>query len=254
MDRAKFAVVGLLAGLLALPALAGQKTAPAQNTNQQNTNQSASASGGINRTPWFSNQDIRSKLNLNEQQFNALNKAYGEAYSKYSTGSGQFGNNLSAEERARKTQELQGTFNQSMNRAVEETITDPQQRQRYNQLYLQYQGYGAFDDPALQQKLNLTDAQRQQLRQFQDEWNAQMQTYSRDRARDTDRTRWNEMRKQYGDRLNSVLNEQQRQTWRQMTGEPFNFSPDVYIQNGGTSNRQNGGTTNKQNGGTTNRP
>ena len=131
---------------------------------------------GINQTPWFSNQGIRSQLNLNDQQYNALNRAYGQAYTHYSSNLGQLGNTLTPQERAQKMQEMRSNFDESMNQATQKYITDPTQQQRYNQLYMQYQGYDAFSNPQIQQKLNLTDQQRQQLQQYGSKYNQQLST------------------------------------------------------------------------------
>jgi hypothetical protein len=99
-------------------------------------------------------------------------------------------------------------------------------------LYLQYQGYTAFNDPTIQQTLKLTDGQRQQMTQYGQEWNRQMgtvhQAYQTDPIGAT--KRYNDMVQQNNQRFNSVLNQQQQQTWRQMTGAPYNFAPGVYFQ------------------------
>src|SRR5437763_1283466 len=55
--------------------------------------------GGIGQTPWFSSQNLRGQLGLNDQQYNQLNSAYGQAYSNYSSNMGQLGNSLTPEQR-----------------------------------------------------------------------------------------------------------------------------------------------------------
>jgi len=197
--------------------------------------------GSISQTPWFSDQSIRKQLNLDSDRYNQLNKAYGQAYSTYQKGVNQLGNNLSDTDRIQRMQELESGFYKSFSSAAGEAFTDPAQKQRFNELYLQYRGYGAFSDPMVQEKLNLTPEQRQKLSQLNQEWSTQMndlnRTYQTDREGAT--KKFGTTRKQYDERLNSILNQQQQQTWHQMTGESANFQPGIYFQ--GSGQRGQGG-------------
>jgi len=266
---AKLVMTGALSLLLVGPAFsagkggaggaggAGAGGAGAGGAGQSGAGQSGagarggSTAGGIGQTPWFSDQGIRSQLNLNEQQYNSLNKAYGEAYNQYNSARSGTGTGTSG---TGADQQRSGAFNQSMNKAVDQYITDPQQRQRYNQLYLQYQGYGAFNDPQVQQKLNLTDEQRQKFNQLNQQWSQQMSGLGKDYQSDPQATsrRFDEMRKQSSNQINSILNSQQQQTWRQMTGDPYNFQSSSYFQNSSGSGNNNGQQKNKSGSGTNN--
>jgi hypothetical protein len=55
-------------------------------------------------------------------------------------------------------------------------------------------------------------------------------TYQTDREGAT--KQFNEMRTQFGERLNTVLTPEQQKSWQQMTGEPYQFQPSVYFQTG----------------------
>ena len=187
---------------------------------------------GIGRTPWFNNLEIRHQFKLTDEQYNQLNKGYAESYGQYQQGMQNLGKDLTAEQRAQKMGEMHQGFNKTFSTTANEVFTDPQQRSRYDQLYLQYQGYNAFADPTVQQKLNLTSEQRQQIGQYGQEWHQQMddlgRTYQTDREDTT--TKYNEMRKQSGERMNTVLTPEQRTSWQQMTGETYNFQPNSYFQ------------------------
>jgi len=227
---------------------------PNQNQNQQNQNQGnkgaqgqTGAQGSIGQTPWFSDQGIRQQFKWNDDTYNRMNTAYQKAYGTYQQEYNRLGN-LSGQERQQRMSELQNNFWKNFSSSTGDIITDPQQRQRYNQLYLQYRGYGAFEDPMIAQKLNLTDEQRQKLRQFGNEWNTQMgtlgQSYQTDREGAS--KRFQQMQSQTGERINSVLTPEQQRTWREMTGESYQFQPNVYFQ-GSTSGSKSGsssGTTN----------
>ena len=154
----KAAVVGAVLVLMvgSVWAQAGGRAAGGAAVGQAGARAGTTTGMTISQTPWFSNQAIRGQIGINDQTFNRLNTAYGQAYQTFNTGVGQLGTNLTPQQREQRMQELQSAFNQKMNQAVQSTITDPTQLSRYNQLYLQYQGLGALNDPQVQQKLNLT--------------------------------------------------------------------------------------------------
>jgi flagellar basal body-associated protein FliL len=242
MNRfAKIAFAGVFAVLASASAEAqqqGQGQQPGQKgaSAQGSAGQTGAYHGGIGQTPWFSNQDVRQQFKLSDPQYNQLNKSYGEYYTQYQQGINNLGKNLSAEQRTQKTNELQQRFNKNLATATDQMFTNPQQRQRYNQLNLQYQGYNAFTDPAVQEKLNLTAEQRQTLAQNGQECNKQMnglgRTYQTDPAGTT--TKYNAMRKQYGDQINTILTPEQQKSWQQMTGASYNFQPGSYFQTSAT--------------------
>jgi hypothetical protein len=230
----KFIATGTLIMLSAGPGLAQQSKGQRDQTKQVQVQTIAPRSvsyGGINRNPWYGDKSVQDHLKISGAQYNGLNKGYGEAWATYNESVGQLPNTLTEQERAQKMQEFQGVFYQDLNKSVDVVITDPQQRQRYNQLYLQYQGYGAFDDPIILQKLNLTAEQRQKFAQYGKEWHKQMgvhhQSYLSDPQAATNG--YNELNKQTNERFNSVLNEQQQQIWHQLTGASYNFPPGVYF-------------------------
>jgi hypothetical protein len=208
----KCVAAGALALLAVGPTLAqqGQKL-PGK---PQVTGQQGMSFGGINQTPWFADKSVREHFKFTNDQFNALNKAYRDAWSRYNTNLGQLGANLTEAQRTQKMRELHASFHQNLNGSVDRLITDPQQRQRYNQLHLQYQGFSAFNDPTIQETLKLTDDQRLKLTQFGQEWNQQMTALQK--AYQTDpigaTTRYNDILQQNNQRVNSVLNQQQQQT------------------------------------------
>jgi hypothetical protein len=226
----RIAAAGSLAILAAGPALAQQ--AQVQGVKTQPTVQQGITYGGVVQTPWFSDKAARDQVKFSNDQYNALNKAYGEAWTNYNSNLGRIGGTLTEAQRAQKTHDLQAVFNQNVNGSVDRLITDPQQRERYRQLHIQYQGYSAFNDPTIQHKLNLTNEQREKLTQYGQDWNRQMgtlhQSYQTDPAGATQR--YNEMVQQNNQRYNTVLNQQQQATWQQMTGAPYNFAPGLYFQ------------------------
>jgi len=221
-----------------------QQSGQTGKTGQQQGNWSS-----INQTPWFANQGIRQQLNLSGDQLNQLNKAYGQAYGSYQKGLNELGGSkLSTTDRMQRQQELENNFYKNFSSNLDNVITDPEARQRFNQMSWQYRGYGAFNDPMVQQKLNLTPEQRQKLNEYYTDWTTHMNDLSGTFAKDSTAggRQYEQMRKQYDERVNSVLNQQQQQAWRQMTGERYNFQPNVYFPNGNQGSK--GGQGGQQGG------
>ena len=117
---------------------------------------------GPSQTPWFNDQSARQQLNMNDPQFNQLNGSY-QAWNRYHQGARNLGNNLNEQQRMQQMQQLRSQFNQQFGQSLDSTFTDPQARQRYNQLNNQFYGFNTFNDPAVSQRLNITPQQRRQL-------------------------------------------------------------------------------------------
>jgi len=181
---------------------------------------------GYTQTPWFTSPNMQKQLNLNEEQMSGLNKAWGEGWNKYSQGMSTLGT-LDEKARAQKMQELNSTLNSQSLQSAKGTLK-PEQYERFEQLNLQYQGLNAFTDPTLQQKLKLTP---EQIQKIQDLNSQQTKTLTDIQKRSqTDQTaaseQFQQFRKQNDQQLNSILNEQQQATWRQLIGQPYDFTPE----------------------------
>jgi hypothetical protein len=198
----------------------------------------------IGRTPFFSDPGARQQLNMNNNQFNSLNSAYSNAYTRYNQAVNNLDPNLTAEQRAQQMQQLQSQFNQDLSGTVNSTLTDPQSRSRFGQLNRQFMGFNAFNDPQIRQQLNLTPEQTRQLRTLSNNWRQQLQQFRRgagNNLTNVDQGQWTQMWQQYATQLNGVLTPEQQQIWTQQIGQPYTFSPNVFMgDNGGTNQTQVG--------------
>ena len=185
----------------------------------------------VNQTPWFANQQIRQHLKFNDDQFNGLNQAYQDALMTYLTGMKNIDPTLPEAARLQRMRELQQNLYKDYSRAPEKLLTDPAQRQRYNQLYWQYRRFGAFSDTTVADTLKLTPAQRDKLSQLQQEWSTQMRKLDSTYLTNREQTikQFTIMQGQYGNQINSVLSPEQQRAWQQMIGSPYTFGPDVYL-------------------------
>jgi hypothetical protein len=167
----------------------------------------------------------RQQLQLNPNQYRQLSRVYENAWEQYQKGLNRLGPNLTDVQRQERMQALQQRFYQTYNRALDSTLTNPQLRQRYNQLNRQYQGFGAFNDPQLQQGLNITPTQQQQLSNMSNQWNQQMEQLRQQAATNPEASlqQFAQMQQQARQQMGSVLTPQQQQNWPQMVGDNYNF-------------------------------
>ena len=190
------------------------------------------ANDGINEWAWYAIPAISQQLNLSDGQLRELNQSYGLAWSRYTQNLSAADENLAEPQRIQKQQDLTAAFHTDLTNAVANIFTDPAMRLRFNQLYLQYRWYAAFTDQFIQQQLNLSVAQQQAFRKFDEDWNVQMSDWY-------DEYPLNRIgviipfelsRRDFDDNVYSVLSPQQRELWASLIGERFQFMPDDYFQ------------------------
>jgi hypothetical protein len=170
-------------------------------------------------------------MNLNDNQFNTLNRSYQDSWNRFNQGANNLGN-LNEQQRMQQMQQLEGRFNQEFGQALDSTFTDPRARQRFNQLNNQFSGFDAFNNRDVRQQLNLTPEQQRQLRGLSSAWRQRMQQLRRagNDAQLTDQ-QWAQLQAQNMQQLNTVLTPQQQQLWSQMVGQQYNFPSSLYLGN-----------------------
>src|SRR5689334_11186232 len=89
------------------PPVQGQ---PGQDQPPTKTGTIQTIPGGINQMPWFDNPQIRRYLQLNENQYNELNKAYQSAWTPYNQGVSGLDKNLPAAQRQQQMNNLGQNF------------------------------------------------------------------------------------------------------------------------------------------------
>jgi len=190
--------------------------------------------------PWFYSPTVRQQLKLDDTQYNTLNKAYVQYWTPYNQAVTALPADLNEAERQKRIAAAYGTFNTGFNKAATQVFVDPDVRNRYGQLQLQYQGYGAFNDPTLQTRLKLSDQQVQDFNRYYTDWNKQMNTYADEYATNPQAvnkqfpTSWKDIR----GNINSTLNADQRKAWAEMTGDPYDFPADAYFGDGETRGQE----------------
>jgi hypothetical protein len=187
---------------------------------------------GVGRRPFFADPNVRQQLNLNENQFNTLNRSYLDSWNNFNRGMTGMNNKLTEQQRAQQMQQLQSRFDQEFMRSADTTFADPRMRTRFNQLSTQFQGPDAFNDPMLQQRMNLTPQQQREFRRLSAEWRQQLQRLRR-AGRDADpqltQQQFAQLQQQLQDQMAAVLTPQQQQMLPEIVGTPFPYPFDSYF-------------------------
>jgi len=190
----------------------------------------------INRNPWFSVQQPSPPIQFKNDQQALLNQAYQQAWSRVNQSIRNLPPNLTDAQRRQQIASIENQFHNEFGKASNRIITEPTAQQRFQQLNLQYRGWGAFADPTVQQQLKLTPEQQQKFSALQLDWSNRMvllnNQFQNDQAGAT--KSYNDMRGQITNRLNGILTPDQQRSWQQISGTPFVFPPTVYFQNNGT--------------------
>jgi len=169
-------------------------------------------------TPLYRVPSVAQELALSAQQLEVLNRITTQLQGRYSPRLNAF-TNLSAAERAARTQELINEYNAQWDRLAADVL-NTRQMTRYNQLALQSRGLQAFGDTSVQSRLNLTAQQRQQLQA--------LLARATQQANQFQQTRWNNAdvaahladiyQRQWWQTANGILQPSQRTLWATMTG------------------------------------
>lgn len=248
----EYIVLGSLMGMSVTPALWAQGSVPSngQTEGVQSNNLADNPQGsvnaqpgnsvypnnysfnGANQTPWFNNPGIQRELQISNQQNQQLNNAYNQAWTQYNQNLNGIDSGLPESTRSQHQFDHYNTFNRQFTRSTNGVFNNLDTQQRYNQLYLQYRGFSAFNDPAVSQELNLTPGQRQLFQQYDRDWNRNMRTWSRQYASDPNGVtrQYNSAQDDYRQQMGTALTPQQQQTWNRMTGRSYDWTPGNYFQ------------------------
>jgi Spy/CpxP family protein refolding chaperone len=187
--------VGLL-GLLASPALAQFR-------------------GGFGLGGLVRNESVQKELNVTDEQKTKLTEALDKVRENHKDDLEKF-RDLSMEER----QKLMRTINEENTKAVR-GILDDKQMKRLKQITWQTQGAQAFQDPEVQKSLKLTDEQKDKIKAINEDSGKQMRELFQGGFNEETRKKMQDLRKETLDKCSAVLTADQKKSWQEMTGKPF---------------------------------
>jgi len=211
----KYVLASALAGLLACPALA-QRNSPASASQITPSRLDA---------PLYRTPEVARALDLSRDQVGRLNEMSSTLRARYRDELDRLGRLDERTQNARRG-EVMRNYAKDWDRGAGKIFSE-RQMDRYRQLELQSRGVGAFTDPDVQQKLDLTIEQRRRLDDLNSRYNQNLENiHATGRLRKDDTLgSWRDFMGQTRTQVNDILTERQRRTWRGLTGDPLDIPP-----------------------------
>jgi hypothetical protein len=230
-----------LAALMAAPALAQRPQRPTQPQQQQG--RGFGGQGGY--AALLRNESVQRELKLEADQVEKATQAVRSVQEKHRDAFAAL-RDATPEERRAKQQELNQTINSETLQALNDVLK-PEQVKRLKQIELQQAGYNAFTRPDVQKALNLTDDQKGKINTIVEETSREMRTLlgagpgargqgqgqgqrgqgqrgqgqGQGRPGGENQEKVEALRKQTTEKVHAVLTDDQKSSWKEMTGEPF---------------------------------
>ena len=181
--------------------------------------------GGGAISALIGNESVQKELKLDDTQTTKL-KELAEKTSATRREKMAETKDLEKAERMTKMQEITKELNESTLKAVAEFLK-PEQVTRLHQCSYQVRGVQAFADAEVAKKLNITDAQKGEIKTITDEGMAAMRDLGLDFQNDREGSmkKLAEHNKETLAKVVGKLNDEQQKTWKEMLGAPFEYTP-----------------------------
>jgi len=176
----------------------------------------------------LANESVQKELKLDDKQVEKA-KELDEKSMEEMRGKFQDLQDLEPQERRTKMQAITREANASAIKTAGEFLK-PEQVSRLKQIANQVRGAQAFADPEVAKKLSITDSQKTDIQQIQQDSMQEMRSIFQDNQDDPEARmkKMNELRKQTLSKVEGKLNDEQRKTWKELLGAPFEIK---YEQN-----------------------
>jgi Spy/CpxP family protein refolding chaperone len=169
----------------------------------------------------LANKSVQQEIKATDEQVSKLNALAEDLRGKQREAFQGF-QDLSQEERRTKMQEFQRTMQAEIDKGLKDLLK-PEQTKRFNQISTQQGGVNAFMTPRVADALKLTDDQKGKVRDIAQEMQGQMREIFQEAQNDREAAmkKMAELRKSSTEKAVAVLTADQRTTWKDLTGEPF---------------------------------
>jgi len=139
---------------------------------------------------------------------------------------------LSEDERRTKMQEFNKARTEALQKGLAE-IMKPEQQKRFDQIDLQASGPNAFATPKVVEGLKITDEQKAKIRQVNEDLRQTMTDAREDFQNDREGAmkQMLEGRKAASEKVMALLTAEQKSSWKEMVGEPFEVKYERRPQN-----------------------
>ena len=209
----KVVVVLGVAVLLAVPALSQQR--------QQGQQGRGGGGFGGGLAALIENVGVQQELKLDNEQVEKAKAAVDKVREKHSADRAQL-QDLSQEERREKSRAINQAVAEETMKALADVLK-PEQIKRLKQIQLQRRGAEAFTEPEVQKALNLTGEQKAKIKTIAAEAAQERRELFQggaNRGGEEAQQKMAALRKVTVEKVSAVLTDDQKQTWKEMIGQP----------------------------------
>lgn len=165
--------------------------------------------------------DVAKELKLTEEQVTKVKEVSQQVREKFKDSFAKL-KDASQEERQQKFQEIAKSMSEETGKALG-SVLNAEQSKRLKQLELQMQGSRAFSEAEVQKSLGLTDEQKEKIKTIRDDAaKAMMELYQGGNFQEAAQ-KMQALRKETMEKITAVLSDAQKKSWKDMTGEAFEF-------------------------------
>jgi Spy/CpxP family protein refolding chaperone len=174
--------------------------------------------GGVGGGELVNNESVQKELKLSADQITKVKDAIKEVQAKHKDDLAKLRDLQGDENRAQRAEIMKGV-RADLKKAIAEVLT-PEQQKRLHEIELQQAGARAFEQEDVQKELKLTDDQKEKIKTINADAAKARQELSQGGQR-PDREKIQSLRKETNTKIMEVLTDQQKETWKKMTGAPF---------------------------------
>jgi hypothetical protein len=167
------------------------------------------------------NEAVQKELKLDEAQKSKATELATETREKMMSLNEQL-SDLQGPERMAKQQELSKPINEAAMKTAA-AFLKPEQLKRLHEIELQQRGIQAFADPAIAKKLSVTTEQETKVKSLMADMQSEMREIQQSAGDDRQAAMQKQqaLRKETLGKVMALMTDDQKKTWKEMTGEPF---------------------------------
>jgi Spy/CpxP family protein refolding chaperone len=168
----------------------------------------------------LNNKSVQQEIKMTEEQVNKIKevvKAINDKHNEEFTAA----RSLEGQERFQKMQEVSRAVSQEVLKAADDVLK-PEQIKRLKQISLQAQGANAFNQEEVQSQLKVTDEQKEKIKTINADAREEMRNlFQPGGDRQEAAKKMAAFRKETLEKVTTVLTEEQKKSWKDMIGDPF---------------------------------
>jgi hypothetical protein len=176
---------------------------------------------GMGPLAMLNNPQVQKELKLTNDQVKKVTDLGKEMREKHQ---GDFAKlqDLDRSERRAKMEEMMKTMGEESKKSLT-GVLKPEQEKRLHQIQRQMEGARAFSNPDVESELKLTAEQKEKIKTINDDVRKEMEELFQPGGPRGNFQKMQTIRKESMENATAVLTEDQKKTWKEMTGEPFHF-------------------------------